>query len=295
MRITRTGIRLALTTALILLPLTACNFSSPNPTTLNLSVADTPVDGATSVQVAFTGVQIQPANGALQEYDFSFPESIDLLERFQDGFQVILGDQPVPAGHYLWVRLMMDMSRSSITLTDGSVHPLVLTGSDQTGIKFVSGFDVSSEQASSFTVDFDLRKSIALVSGDYDFTPVMRLVDDDQVATLAGIVSNTFMIGTTAVTDPTCSPAAYIYAGANIKPVDINPTSKVQPLATATVFLDDFTGDYKYFADFMLPGTYTVALVCAAGDDPTKTDTLTFAEPQTAPVSTGYFTEVDFP
>ena len=78
------------------------------------------------------------------------------------------------------------MSQSSITLNDGSVHPLVLTGSDQTGIKFVSGFDVSSEQAASFTVDFDLRKSITLVSGDYDFTPVMRLVDDNQVATLAG-------------------------------------------------------------------------------------------------------------
>ena len=60
------------------------------------------MDGATSVQVAFTGVQIQPANGALQEYDFPFPESVDLLEQFQDGFQVILGDQPVPAGLYLW-------------------------------------------------------------------------------------------------------------------------------------------------------------------------------------------------
>ena len=82
-----------------------------------------------------------------------------------------------------------------------------------------------------------------------------------------------------------------------MKPVDINPTSKVQPVSTATVFLDDFTGDYKYFADFMLPGTYTVALVCAANDDrprPGYPD-LRFAEPQTAPISTGCFTEVDFP
>ena len=295
MRITRTGIRFVLISILILAPLTGCNFSSTNPTTLNISVADTPVDGATSVQVAFTGVQIQPQNGPMQEYDFPFPQSVNLLERFQDGFQVILGDQAVASGHYLWVRLLVDMSQSSITLTDGSVHPLVLTGSDQTGIRLVSGFDVTSEQASSFTVDFDLRKSIALVSGSYDFTPVMRLVDDYQVATIAGVVSNTFMIGTTSITDPTCSPAAYIYAGANVKPVDINPTSKVQPVATATVALGEFSGEYKYFADFMLPGTYTVALVCAAGDDPATTDTLTFAEPQTAPVSTGFFTEVDFP
>lgn len=278
-----------------LVSLTGCNFSSSDPTTLNLSVADTPVDGATNVTIAFTGVQIQPQNGPMQEYDSPFPQSIDLLERFEDGFQVILGDQPVAPGHYLSVRLLVDMSRSSITLTDGSVHPLVLTGSDTTGITLVSGFDVASEQASSFTVDFDLRRSITMVSGDYDFTPAMRLVDDNQVATIAGVVSNTFMIGTTSVTDPSCSPAAYIYAGANVKPVDINPTSKVQPVATATVALGEFSGEYKYFADFMLPGTYTVALVCAAGDDPATTDTLTFAEPQTAPVSTGYLTEVDFP
>lgn len=295
MRISPITIRLVCATALSLVPLAGCNFSSSNPTTLNLSVADTPVDGAANVTVAFTGVQIQPANGAMQEYDFPFPESVDLLERFQDGFQVILGDQPVAAGHYLSVRLLVDMSRSSITLSDGSVHPLVLTGSDHTGIKLVSGFDVASEQASSFTVDFDLRRSITLVSGDYDFAPVTRLVDDQQVATLAGVVSNTFMIGTTSVTDPSCSPAAYIYSGADVKPVDINPTSKVQPVATASVALGQFSGEYKYFADFLLPGTYTVALVCAAGDDPATTDTLTFAEPQTAPVSTGYLTEVDFP
>ncbi|HEV7164637.1 MAG TPA: DUF4382 domain-containing protein [Gammaproteobacteria bacterium] len=283
-------------TAAALLSLNGCGWdSSSNPTVIDLFVADTPVDGADSVVIDFTGVQIQGATGAPVEYDFPTPMSIDVLQHEDDDFNILLDQQGIAHGHYQWIRLMVDMSKSSITLADGSQHPLVILSGDQTGLKLVSGFDVGSGQEVSLTVDFDLRKSITLASGTYDFTPAMRLVDNSQVVSMEGFVSNTFLIGATAVTAPTCDPAAYIYAGSNITPVDINPTSKVQPVATAAVYLDSFTGSYKYAADFLTPGTYTVALVCAAGDDPAKADSLTFAEPQTVTLSTGFFTEVDFP
>ena len=287
---------LTLTAVISLVSLTGCNwFSSNNPTVIDLFVADTPVDGADSVVIDFTGVQLQGSTGAPVEYDFATPMSLDILQHEDDDFNVLLDQQGIVPGHYQWIRLMVDMSKSSITLADGSQHPLVIPSGDQTGIKLVSGFDVGSGQETSLTVDFDLRKSIALASGTYDFMPAMRLVDNSQVVSMEGFVSNTFLIGTTAVTAPTCDPAAYIYAGGNITPVDINPTSKVQPVATATVYLDSFTGNYKYAADFLTPGTYTVALVCAAGDDPATTDSLSFAEPQTVTLSTDFFTEVDFP
>jgi hypothetical protein len=90
-------------------------------------------------------------------------------------------------------------------------------------------------------------------------------------------------------------PAAYIYAGADVVPVDINPTATVQPAATATVKLDDESGDYVYSAGFLAPGSYTVALVCAAADNPATADVLTFTVPKNATVTSDATAIVDFP
>jgi len=288
-----------LAAALALASLSGCWLSSSSPTVLGIGVADTPVDGAQSVLVTFTGVQVTDASNKTQEFDFSVPQNVNLLDPDGDGdgdgLDVLLQSQPIAAGHYQSIRFLVDMSNSNITLSDGSVHPLVLTTTDQTGITVTAPFDVLSEDENDYIVDFDLRASIALVSGAYQFTPVTRLVDNATVGAIGGHITNTFLIGSTAVSDPSCDPAVYIYAGTNVTPVDIAPGQSIQPVATATVTLDSFTGDYHYFNGFMPPGTYTVALVCASGDDPTTLDNLTFAEPQTAPVTAGYFTGVTFP
>lgn len=288
------GLRLALTAAAGLLALSGCWYSSSNDTTLTLAVADTPVDGAQSVVLTFTGVQLQPASGAMIEQDFSTPLQVDILQLQDDNFALLLNNLGVPAGSFLWVKPLVDMSQSTITLSDGSVHPLVLTNASQDPFKFNSEFTVMSGEQAAFVIDFDLRKSITLVAGAYDFKPYMRFLDPNQTGELEGMVSNTFSIGSTAISDPSCLPAAYLYAG-NVTPADINPSSNVQPVQTATVTLDSFTGNYHYGFEYLNPGDYTVALVCAAGDDPTKTDALTFSAAKTATVAAQEFTPVDFP
>src|SRR5215472_4186399 len=64
MRAHRINIYMLLSIALAAAIFAGCNGSS-NPTmasgAMTLSVSDTPVDGATSVVVSFTGVEIQPA------------------------------------------------------------------------------------------------------------------------------------------------------------------------------------------------------------------------------------------
>jgi len=287
-------LRLALMALVSLMSLSGCWYSSSSYTTLTLAVADTPVDGAQSVVLTFTGVQIQPAAGAMIEQDYSTPLHVDILQLQDDSFELLLDNLSVPAGSYLWVRPIVDMSQSTITLSDGSVHPLVLTNVAQNPFKITSGFSVASDEQAAFVIDFDLRRSISLVAGSYDFTPYMRFLDPNQTGTIEGEVSNTLTIGGVAISDPTCQPAAYVYPG-NVTPVDINPTSKVQPVQTADVMLDNFSGNYHYGAQYLNPGTYTVALVCAAGDDPSKTDTLTFTPSKSAPVAADEFTEVDFP
>lgn len=275
--------------------LSGCWLSSGDTTSITLGVADTPVDGAQHVVIAFTGVQIQGASGAPLEYDYAVPRSIDLLQLQDDDFALLLDGASIPAGHYQWIRMMVDMSQSSITLADGSVHPLVIPSGDQTGLKLVSGFTISTDQQTMLSVDFDLRRSITLAAGTYDFNPTMRLLDDSTAGAIEGFVPATFHIGSTGIFDPTCHPAAYIYSGLNVAPVDINPTSVVQPFETADVFFDGSSGQFHYGSHYIPPGNYTVAMVCAGGDDPSTADALTFTAAKNAIVMGDSLTEVDFP
>lgn len=319
--------------------------------TMSLAVADTPVDGATSVMVTFTGVQIQPGGrggddhfgffgntffgtGGMYNFNsmwdddgtpaagtitmpptttssapagttnsggmshklltFTFPTAVqvDLLQQQDDNSATILNGVSLPAGNYAWIRLMVDPSSASITLSDGSVHPLVIP--DQSSLILVDGFTVAQGGSVDFTVDFDLRRSIIMADGKYILKPVLRLINDVDVGQIVGSVSNTFMIGSTAVSDPSCMPAAYIYAGANVTPVDINPTSSVQPLITAGLKLDHDSGNYRFRAGLLDPGTYTVALVCASGDNPATSDSLTFSTPMDVTVSSDQTAMVNF-
>jgi hypothetical protein len=294
----RMNLRLVIVALVGLLSLSGCWLSSSNDTTLTLAVADTPVDGAEHVVLTFKGVQLQPASGALIEQDYQVPMQIDLLQLQGDDYALLLDNLGVPAGSFTSIRLLVDMSQSSIMLSDGSVHPLVLPGSNQSSILLTSDFSVSSGEQAGYIIDFDLRKAVSQVSGgsnDYLLQPALQFLNGENTGEIHGIISNTFMIGSTAISDPSCYPTAYIYAGSNVTPVDINPTSKVQPIQTATVFLGQFSGNYYYHAEYLAAGNYTVALACAGTDNPSTSDNLSFAEPQNAPVTAGYLTEVDFP
>lgn len=301
--------RLVLMLAAAALLLAGCNGSSDGAGTLSLSVSDTPVDGATHVMVAFTGVEVQPAGdmsnqgmgsssssdkGRL-EFNFADPKVIDLLDQQGGRSAKLLDGVTLPAGSYAWIRLKVDESQSSITLTDGSVHPLRIPSGAQTGLKLVSGFNVAAGSVTDFTVDFDLRKSVVLASGTYMLKPALRVTDTLAVGSIAGSADNTLTIGGLAITDPTCKPAAYIYTGSGVSPVDVNGSAQVQPLTTATLALNNTTGKYDYKAGFLATGTYTVALTCAGLDDPTLADTLSFSTAKDAAVTAGATTTVDFP
>jgi len=347
--------------AVALLILTGCNGSSGigGMGTLNLSISDTPVDGATSVLITFTGIEIQPGGGDQQdqaegsssedsnasggtgsdddqgdndsggdqdqqggmggndgmdngddgsgnndmgsntkplEFNFPSPQQIDLLKQQGGNSASLLSGVSLPAGDYAWIRLKLATTDCcTIMLSDGSVHPLIIPSDDETGLKLVHGFTVAAGGAVNFTIDFDLRHSIILADGNYILKPVLRITNNVETGQIHGVVGNTLMIGTVAITDPTCKPAAYLYAGDNVTPVDINPVSSVQPVTTATVSLDNDTGQYVYTAAFLAPGDYTVALTCAAGDNPVTVDALIFTATKNATVTADMATEVDFP
>lgn len=288
---------------LALLPLMAasallagCGGSSGSSTaTMSLGVADTPVDTATSVMVAFTGVQLQGASGPATTFTFSSPKQIDLMTTQSGNAASLLDGVTIPAGNYQWIRLMLDIGQSTFTASDGNVHALAIPSGVQTGLKLVSGFTVAAGSQADFTIDFDLRKAVTLANGTYMLKPALRLINNQQVGKIAGTAANTFMIGSTAISSPSCSPAVYIYSGTGVTPVDINDTSTVQPITTATLTLNNTTGDYDYTAAFLAPGDYTLAVTCAQDDDPIAKDSLVFSAAKNATVTANATTTVDFP
>jgi hypothetical protein len=275
--------------------LAGCGGSGGTTGTMSLSVADTPVDSASNVVVAFTGVQLQRESGTAKTFNFASPKQIDLMATQNGNAAPLLDGVTVPAGDYQGIRLMIDASQSSITLTDGSVYPLTVPSGSQTGLKLVSDFSVAAGGQADFMIDFNLRKAVTLANDNYILAPALRLVDNQEVGEVAIMVRNTFMIGDASITSATCSPAVYVYSGSNVTPVDINTTSTIQPIETASLSLNGATSNYVYKVAFLAPGDYTVAVTCAANDDPTAVDTLTFSGTKNATVTTGTATSVDFP
>jgi hypothetical protein len=288
--------------AVTILGLAACGGggSSGAMGQMKLAVADAPVDGAQAVVVKFTGIELTADSGSPVDITFTQPKTIDLLNQSGTA-SAVLFDQPVPAGSYGQIRLMVvadgNPSNSYITLSDGTMHGLQVPSGSQTGLKLVSGFTVPSSGVVDYTIDFDLRQAITCPPGQgtaCTLKPAERLVDNTTVGNIQGVVSNTLV-------PSGCTPGVYLYNGTVTAPEDMNSTAPAsdmnQPLASKVVVATSQTPYYYQFT-FLSPGTYTVAFTCqAALDNPDQADTaVTFNPVKTGiTVSANQTTTVDIP
>jgi hypothetical protein len=270
----------------IALGLAGCGGGGGATGQMKLAVADAPVDGAQAVVVKFIGVELTGNSGNPVEITFPQPKSIDLLNQSGTA-SAVLFDQPIPAGSYGQIRVMVvadgDPSNSYITLSDGTMHGLQVPSGSQTGLKLVSGFTVPSSGVVDYIIDFDLRQAITCPPGQATactLKPAERLVDNTTVGNIQGVVSNTLV-------PSGCTPGAYLYSGTVTAPEDMNSTAPSsdtnQPLASKVPVANSPTPYYYQFT-FLSPGTYTVAFTCqAAQDNPDQADSaVTFN-----PVKTG--------
>lgn len=282
--------------------LSGCGGSGGASGQMSLSVADAPVDGATAVVVEFTGVELMQSDGTPVDINFSQPKQIDLLNQSNTA-SAQLFNQPIPAGSYSSIRLMVQAdgnpSNSYITL-QGASGPtgLLIPSGAQTGLKLVSGFNVSSSGVVDYTIDFDLRKSITCPNGQSScfLQPALRLVDNTNVGNIQGNVSAALFTGTTLAPCP--APAVYLYSSAspttttalqgNFNQNPANTQASVNspvPVSSKAPTLDTATNSYYYQFTFLPPGSYTVAYTCDADlDTSTATSPMTF-NPVTANVS----------
>jgi hypothetical protein len=253
---------------------------------MKLAVADAPVDGAQAVVVKFTGVELTGNSGNPVQITFSQPKSIDLLNQSGTA-SAVLFDQPIPAGSYNQIRVMVvadgDPGNSYITLSDGTMHGLRVPSGFETGLKLVSGFTVPSSGVVDYTIDFDLRKAITCPTGQAPactLKPTEKLVDNTTVGNIQGVVDNTLVPNG-------CTPGVYLYSGTVSAPEDMDsaaaPSDTNQPQASK-VPVANSQPPYYYQFTFLTPGTYTVAFTCQADqDNPDQADSaVTFN-----PVKTG--------
>ena len=287
------------TASVVLLALAGCG-GSDGSGSMSLAVADAPVDGANKVVVEFTGVELIPDSGNPVTITFPAPKTIDLLSDSGTA-SAQLFSQPIPAGSYSQIRLMVladgNPSNSYIILSDGTMHGLQVPSGSETGLKLVSGFTVPVSGVVDYTIDFDLRQAITCPPGQAPaciLKPVERLVDNTTVGNIQGQVDNTLV--------PTgCTPGVYLYAGTVTAPEDMNSAAVAgdpnQPLASRAPIATS-QPPYYYQFTFLAPGNYTLAFTCeAAQDNSDQADpAVKFSPVKTAIVVTaGQTTTVDIP
>ncbi|HET9679321.1 MAG TPA: DUF4382 domain-containing protein [Gammaproteobacteria bacterium] len=244
---------------------------------LTLAVTDAPIDTATSVVVQFDGVEVKPMSGDSITFDYDEPRSIDLLALHGGDVALLLEDETVPKGEYDWVRLMITTDEvetfSNITFDDGSMYPLFIPSGAESGLKLNGGFTVPAGGDIALTLDFNLRKSIRAPGNMpmyYIMRPTIRLVDNSKVGTITGNVENKLIT-------PDCTPAVYIFEGADITPDDVDDVAgDIDPVSSSLVTMNA-EGVREYTAAFLPAGDYTVAYTCdAALDNPVTDDDLSF-------------------
>ncbi len=298
---------------------------------LSLGVTDAPIDDADEVVVTFTAVELLDSNDSVRRrFDFPTPQSVDLLDFQGEAQHFLVGDAAdgvdLPAGVYDRVRLIVaDQANASCNAAqanpnppsyiriDGIRYPLIVPSGGSSGLKVQGPITIAAGERARYTVDFDLRKSIAErgATGCYNLRPVLRVVDNAEVGTLTGSVDPALLadVSCTSDADTGAGAAVYVYEG-TVTPDDFDglPAGTVgdagpDPLTTALLTRVPLTGtltDFTYTVGFLLSGTYTVALTCQAGSDAPpgsvepSDNALVFLPPQTVDIVADEVTEASF-
>ncbi len=261
---------------------TAANDTEEFVTNFTLNVSDAPVDFASEVIVYFSSVELT-GNGAPLVLDVTDengdPLAVDLLQLQGTAYKSIINDIEIPSGEYTQMRI--PISEDSYVVMQDGTYPL----SVPSGEVKLDGFTAVVNEEQTFTVEFDLRKSLVNPVGQEEVflkPRGIRLVDNSQAGSIEGKVD------LDVVTQPSCAVktdytqgnAVYVFEGTGLDPdslgddADASATdTEFRPIATATVNADDSTDELTYGVGYLEAGDYTLALTCLANfDDPEADD-----------------------
>ena len=113
----------------------------------------------------------------IAEWDEGEGFEVDLLEL--EGKSIFLASALLPSGKYTQLRVFLE--EQAIIIVNGEEvleeHDLIIPSVGQTGIKLNHPFEITSDQITELTLDFDVDKSIIKTgNGDYKLKPVIGII-----------------------------------------------------------------------------------------------------------------------
>ena len=176
--------------------LQGCSDTDAGTGRLRVGLVDAPamIEGLEALTVTFAGVSVH-ASGSAATTDGGWieisggtesaaPPTFDLLQ-LVNGVEGVLAIGDLTEGRYTQVRIIIQ----SATLTiNGVTDPLTIPSGEETGIKLVGPFAVTSGLDTELTVDFDAGRSIRQTATGYQLSPTFRVVQDDLVGKISGTV-----------------------------------------------------------------------------------------------------------
>ncbi len=174
--------------------------------------------------------------------------SINLLD-LGDGKTTNLGATTLATGTYNGFRLIIDPSKSSMTLKDGTQPAIQFPSAGHSGIKIKLDTPIAlTENGSVMTLDFDVGRSFVMrgnnAKNGFNFKPVIRAVAEDITGSVTGSVHANSATGA-AVSGATVE---VLTAGSLL--ADADPTHIVRSTST------DANGNFRIA--FLFPGTYVL-------------------------------------
>ena len=188
---------------IISIGVTSCDSNEGSTGTLKLSLTDAPLDNPdiVAVNLSVVRVDIKGNDGWEVLDDFEGPVDVNLLD-YRDGNSFLLTEEELPAGGYKEIRLVLDIAEHDngdaanrgtyLEFSDGSREPLFVPSGEQSGYKAKGNFTIPPDGIVGITLDIDARKAVVEAgnSGKFLLKPVVRLVEDKDVAMIRGSISS---------------------------------------------------------------------------------------------------------
>lgn len=142
---------------------------------IRITFHDTLVEGGTISRIDMTVLETQIIDINDKKTTISSEShSFNLLEVTKNN-PVVLSHTRIAPGTYKQIRLILD-SNTTITLTDGTTHPLNVPSGEITGIKIDGVFDIPSGLLYTLDIDLDPGHSVHYAPGNgYMLKPVIEL------------------------------------------------------------------------------------------------------------------------
>lgn len=177
------------------------------------------------------------------------PNTVINLLDLAGGKTFNLGAATLPTGSYDGFRLIIDPSKSSMTLSDGSHPSIQFPSAGHSGLKVQLDKPIDvTENGSVMTLDFDVGRSFVMRGNNarngFNFRPVIRAVAQDITGSVSGSVH------ANSATGPAVPGATVEVLTAGSLITDADPAHVVRSTST------DANGNYT--VAFLHPGTYVV-------------------------------------